>query len=500
MNPDFLVIGAGVAGLRAAIELAEAGQVLVVAKDSLRESSSEYAQGGVAVALSDDDEVELHERDTLNAGDGLCDGAAVRTLVEEGPAAIQQLIDWGAEFDREGTKLAFTREGAHSRNRVLHAHGDSTGREIARTLYRKAASLPNVTFRSYAAATDLLLADGVCGASFHDARTKSDVAICARAVLLATGGLGSVFLNTTNPAVATGDGVAMAYRAGAEIGDIEFVQFHPTALHVEGAPRFLISEAMRGEGAYLRNADGERFMERYHPLKELAPRDVVARAIVAEIDRTGAGHVYLDLTHREPGFVRGRFPRIYETCLRYGVDFERQPAPVAPAAHYAMGGVRTDLDGRTTIPRLFAAGEVASTGVHGANRLASNSLLEGVVFGARAGRAMRVSAAALGTVPAPEPEGGSAGSAEQTQRVAWEKCGIVRDGKGLREACEWLARRPPAEGSEARNMREVALLIARCALAREESRGAHFRTDYPEKRAEFAKHSVVGKDAEIVFR
>jgi L-aspartate oxidase len=500
MNPDFLVIGAGVAGLRAAIELAEAGQVLVVAKDSLRESSSEYAQGGVAVALSDDDEVELHEQDTLNAGDGLCDGAAVRTLVEEGPAAIQQLIEWGAEFDREGTKLTFTREGAHSRNRVLHAHGDSTGQEIARALYHKAASLPNVTFRSYATATDLLLADGVCGASFHDAKTMSDVAICARGVLLATGGLGSVFLNTTNPAVATGDGVAMAYRAGAEIGDIEFVQFHPTALHVEGAPRFLLSEAMRGEGGYLRNADGDRFMERYHPLKELAPRDVVARAIVSEMNRTGAGHVYLDLTHREAGFVRGRFPRIYETCLRYGVDFEKQPAPVAPAAHYAMGGVRTDLDGRTTLPRLFAAGEVACTGVHGANRLASNSLLEGVVFGTRAGRALRESAAALRIVPMREPETGGEAAAGQTQRVAWEKCGIVRDATGLREACEWLERRSPPERSQERNMREVALLIARCALAREESRGAHFRTDYPAKRAEFAKQSVVQKDTGIAFR
>src|ERR1035437_8357308 len=312
MNPDFLVIGAGVAGLRAAIELAEAGQVLVVAKDSLRESSSECAQGGGAGAWSDDDEVELHERDTLNAGDGLCNRAAVHTLVEEGPAAIQQLIGWGAEFDGEGTRLAFTREGAHSRNRVLHALGDSTGRDIARTLYHKAASLPNVTFRSYRAATDLLLAEGVCGASFPDAKSLSDVAICARGVLLATGGLGNVFLNTTNPVVATGDGVAMAYRAGAEIGDIEFVQFHPTALYVEGAPRFLLSEAMRGEGAYLRNADGDRFMERYHPLKELAPRDVVARAIVAEMARTGAPHVLLDLTHREAGFVRGRFPRIYE--------------------------------------------------------------------------------------------------------------------------------------------------------------------------------------------
>ena len=240
-------------------------------------------------------------------------------------------------------------------------------------------------------------------------------------------------------------------------------------------------------------------MERYHPLKELAPRDVVARAIVAEMKRTGATHVYLDLTHRQAGFVRGRFPRIYETCLRYGVDFEKQPAPVAPAAHYAMGGVRTDLEGRTSVAGLFAAGEVACTGVHGANRLASNSLLEGVVFGARAGRAMRESAASVRTVPAPEPEGEGAATADETRRVAWEKCGIVRDGKGLREACEWLAR-PAAEGSEERNMREVALLIARCALAREESRGAHFRTDYPQKRAEFAKHSVVRKDAEIVFR
>ena len=284
MNPDFLVIGAGVAGLRAAIELAEAGTVLVVAKDSLRESSSEYAQGGIAVALSDDDEVELHEQDTLYAGDGLCDPVAVRTLVEEGPAAIQELIEWGAAFDREGNKLAFTREGAHSRDRILHAHGDSTGREIARTLYQKACSLPKVTFRSYAATTELLVEDGVGGATMYDAKTQSEFPIRARAVLLATGGLGRVFLNSTNPEVATGDGVAMAYRAGAEISDIEFVQFHPTALAVEGAPRFLLSEALRGEGALLRNSRGERFMERYHELLELAPRDVVARAIVERDD------------------------------------------------------------------------------------------------------------------------------------------------------------------------------------------------------------------------
>jgi L-aspartate oxidase len=510
MNPDFLVIGAGVAGLRAAIELAEAGTVLVVAKESLRESSSEYAQGGIAVALSDDDEVELHEQDTLYAGDGLCDPIAVRTLVEEGPAAIQELIEWGAAFDRAGSKLAFTREGAHSRNRILHAQGDSTGREIARTLYHKASSLPNVTFRSYAATTELLLEDGVAGAMIWDADARSEFPISARAVLLATGGLGRVFLNTTNPDVATGDGVAMAYRAGAEIGDIEFVQFHPTALAVEGAPRFLLSEALRGEGALLRNTRGERFMERYHPLGELAPRDVVARAIVSEMSRTGAPHVFLDLTHRGETFIRQRFPRIYETCLRYGVNIGLDPAPVAPAAHYAMGGVRTDLDGRTNVARLFAAGEAACTGVHGANRLASNSLLEGVVFGIRAGRAMRGAPGTdQGGQPLPNGRGSDSASEPRPlgsgrlladiQRIAWENCGIVRSADGLREAAVQLEALAP-QLPEEHNMRQVALLIARCALARQESRGAHFRTDYPETREAFARHSVVAREADVAFR
>src|ERR1017187_8943645 len=475
MNPDFLVIGAGVAGMRAAIELAEAGPVLVVAKDSLRESSSEYAQGGIAVALSDDDEVALHEQDTLYAGDGLCDRAAVHTLVEEGPAAIQDLIDWGAEFDREGQQLSFTREGAHSRNRILHAHGDSTGREIARTLYKKAASLGNIRFESYSAITDLLIAgDRAAGAVIFDEKSGVLRDVRSRAVLLATGGLGRVFKETTNPDVATGDGVAMAWRAGAEIGNIEFVQFHPTALHVEGAPRFLLSEALRGEGALLRNKDGEAFMKRYHALGDLAPRDVVSRSIVTEMRRTNSPHVWLDLTSRDADFIRHRFPRIYETCLAYGLDLARDPAPVHPAAHYAMGGVLSDLEGRSSLAGLYAAGEVACTGVHGANRLASNSLLEAVVFGLRAGRTMSALGAeqAEGAVKRPEMLAPKMGERE-IRELTWEDCGIVRDCAGLKRAIQTLRATeweplgmPTLAAVERRNIHQVAELIARCALWR----------------------------------
>jgi len=506
MNTDFLVIGAGVAGLRAATELAEAGNVLVVAKESLQESSSEYAQGGIAVALSDDDEVSLHEQDTIYAGDGLCNRAAVRALVEEGPGAIQQLIEWGAAFDRDEGGLSFAREAAHSRSRVLHAQGDSTGREIARTLRRTAASLPNVTFRSYAATIDLLMEDGVTGAMLYDAAARSTVTVTARAVLLATGGLGRVYSNTTNPDVATGDGVAMAWRAGAELSDLEFVQFHPTALHLDAAPRFLLSEALRGEGGVLRNRAGERFMKRYHTLADLAPRDVVARAIVTEMKRTGSPDVLLDLTRLDGAFLRERFPRIFETCLSYGVDIGREPVPVRPAAHYAMGGVRTDLHGRSSVARLFAAGEAACTGVHGANRLASNSLLEGVVFGARAGRAMRESVSApLSLRGRAEPFAPPASQPAGIRQLVWEQCGIVRCGDGLRDAVQHFEEDsgPIAEftpqRAEVRNLLQVALLIARCALAREESRGAHFRTDFPARRAVFERHSVIGRNAGIRF-
>ncbi len=468
--------------MRAAIELADSGTVLVIAKDSLRESSSEYAQGGIAAALNDDDRVELHEQDTIYAGDGLCNVEAVHVLVEEAPAAIQQLIEWGAEFDREGSKLIFAREGAHSRNRVLHAHGDSTGHEIARTLYHKAASLPSVRFETYSAVMDL----SETGAVALQESSGELQEIRARSVLLATGGLGCVYRETTNPAVATGDGVAMAWRVGAEISNMEFVQFHPTALHIEGAPRFLLSEALRGEGAVLRNRHGEAFMGRYHEMKDLAPRDVVSRAIVAEMQRTDSPHVWLDLTAKGSQFIHERFPRIFETCLALGLELGREAAPVHPAAHYAMGGVSTDLDGRTSIPGLYAAGEVACTGVHGANRLASNSLLEGLVFGARAGRAMRTSP----QFSAARPEWIVPQVDVTTLRdLAWNHCGILRNRAGLESAISALSKipmdaglRPALSAIELRNIYEVVGMIARSALIREESRGAHYRTDFPEKK------------------
>ncbi len=507
IRTDFLVIGAGVAGLRAAIELAGAGEVLVVAKDSLAESSSEYAQGGVAVALSDEDDMSLHEADTLAAGDGLCEPEAVRVLVSEGPPRIEELIRWGAEFDREGPRLLFAREGAHSRSRVLHSHGDSTGREIARTLYRRAASLPGIRFEGYTAVADLLLEEGrVAGALILDARRGRLLAMKARATLLATGGLGRVYSDTTNPDVATGDGVAMAWRAGAVISDIEFVQFHPTALHVEGAPRFLLSEALRGEGALLLNQRGERFMPRYHPMVELAPRDVVSRAIVAEMRREGAPHVWLDISGRGADFVKKRFPRIHSTCLAYAIDLDRQPAPVRPAAHYAMGGVWTDLDGRTSMEGLWAAGEAACTGVHGANRLASNSLLEGVVFGARAGRSMREARLdpPVRFAP-PSPLDAPVLPLDELRRLAMERLGIVRCADSLRSALEALEKAsaasiPPAgrDPLERANTRTVLQLIARAALARQESRGAHFRTDFPGKSPSMRAHSRIRRGREEV--
>ena len=505
---DFIVVGAGIAGLRAAIDLAPAGHVLVLAKRELSESATQYAQGGIAAALSDEDEIGLHLQDTLSAGDGLCNEEAARVLVGEGPERIEELIAWGTEFDRNGSKLVFAREGAHSRNRILHAHGDSTGREIGRALWLKTKALKNITLLEFEFATELCTEDGrVTGLSVMNEKGARKQ-VRASAVLLATGGLGQVYRETTNPGVATGDGVAMAYRAGAEISDMEFVQFHPTALYVPGAPRFLLSEALRGEGAYLRNMELARFMPKYHDMAELAPRDVVARAIAHELERVNRpdAAVYLDLTHLKAERVRSRFPTIYATCMQYNIDIASELVPVRPAAHYAMGGVRTDLNGQTSMPGLFSAGEVACTGVHGANRLASNSLLEGLVYGARAAQAMREKAAAprKHSATAAPPSANTNGQTAETERfiktvqsLMWQHVGVVREGKGLREVVAALSalRAPTGDrrAHEAANILQAGLLIARSALAREESRGAHYRLDYPLKNeAKFRKHSVVG--------
>ncbi len=517
-SPDYIVLGSGVAGLRAAIELARDGRVAVLTKDRLDESNTEYAQGGVAVAMSDDDEISLHYEDTLNAGAGLCDEYAVRVLVEEGPRYITELIEWGAQFDREGEALAFTQEAAHSRRRILHAHGDSTGREIVRALIAHARKQENIQLVAHAATIGLIVEAGRCvGVSFVDPNESLLREMYARATVLATGGAGQIFAQTTNPSIATGDGMAMAYAAGAAMSDMEFVQFHPTALALEDAPRFLLTEALRGEGAILRNHQGEAFARNYDDRGELAPRDIVARAIVAEMERTGAPCMYLDLTHLKADFLRERFPNIFETCLRYGLDITKDRLPVSPAAHYVMGGVKTDTRGRTTLVGLYAAGEVACTGVHGANRLASNSLLEGLVFGARAGAAaIEYSAQKLpqGIALTPElhqriemlqmskqelnrisskrqskssPVGFDLAQwrldpriKKRAQEIMWRNAGLIRRAEDLRGAVDELARMVKEKVNErTRNFVILAKLMAEAALWREESRGGHFREDFP---------------------
>jgi len=530
-HADYAVVGSGIAGLRAAIELSAAGSVLVLAKSNLSDSATAWAQGGIAVALSDEDEIGLHEQDTLKAGDGLCRPEAVALLVEEGPKYITQLIEWGTEFDRAGTKLAFTREAAHSRSRILHAHGDSTGREISRALLARAHTIPHLHLRAHAFTTELIVEQGrVAGLRFIDETDGSRHELRAGAVMLATGGLGQIYRETTNPEVATGDGMAIAYDAGAVLSDMEFMQFHPTALAIKGAPRFLLSEALRGEGGVLRNIDLERFMKRYNEAQELAPRDIVARAIVSEMRRTQSEHVFLDMTEKSEEFLKKRFPRIYETCLSYGLDLATDMAPVCPAAHYMMGGVKTDLWGRTSLPGLYAAGETAATGVHGANRLASNSLLEGLVFGARAGQAMMKEApagkrhpGALPGSPAPLP-GNASGAQKENAKASekpsaacallgkirdlmWREAGIMRNGKELGDAIKQLQamEMPKSEKSgrathELRNLHTLALVMARSALAREESRGSHYRSDFPYRNDEdFNKHSAAQKGKDVRF-
>jgi len=498
---DFLIIGGGIAGLRAAIALAPAGRVLILTKAEAAESNTGYAQGGIAAALGADDSPALHAADTIRAGDGLCDEDAVRVLVEEGPGYVRELVAWGTEFDCDADRrLTLGLEAAHSARRILHA-GDATGREIARAMWARVVTLASVQRISHALVTELLVENGVVGGVRFFDRDGRRHDLRARSTLLATGGAGQVFRETTNPAVATGDGVALAYHAGARVTDLEFVQFHPTALNQPGAPRFLISEALRGEGARLVNGKGIAFMKRYHADGDLAPRDVVARAIVQEGER--AGPVFLTLAHLDQTLVRRRFPTIAEMCRHIGLDLATDPIPVGPAAHYMMGGIETDAWGRASLPGLFAAGETACTGVHGANRLASNSLLEGLVFGARAAHAMIGPSEAAAPMSdrreaagppatARDGTGDALPDSDAVRDLMWRDVGLFRTRATLEPAVARLTsaylreRRAidPVSTADAGawrrfNLLTVAWLVARAALRREESRGGHFREDFP---------------------
>ncbi|MFQ5508158.1 MAG: L-aspartate oxidase [Leptospirillia bacterium] len=499
IETDFLIIGAGIAGLRAAIELSEAGRVTVVSKG---DSCSVLAQGGVAVAQHEGSEDSLHLEDTLRAGKGQCDPEAARVMVSEGPERIAELVRWGACFDRdEAGGFALAQEGAHSRRRILRAGGDATGKEIVRVLRGEAERKENIRWLDGRVATELLVDQGRCVGVLLAAPKGGEadaLAVSARAVLLASGGAGQVYRRTSNPPTATGDGIAMAMRAGARLRDMEFVQFHPTVL-AEPYPPFLLSEAMRGEGGVLRNRDGEAFMRRYHPMAELASRDEVSRAIWHEMQRDDAGVVFLDMTAISAEVLEKRFPTIFRTCRDLGLDISTTLIPVVPSAHFLMGGVRVDDWGQSTLPGLFAVGEAACSGVHGANRLASNSLLEALVFGARAARAA-VRAGAGGRVGAKRVEAIASelaahrepGAAERArsvrpalQEIMWKHVGVVRNAQGLHHALSWIDREIAkfpydpfdCEGIECLNLLGVARAIADSALCRTEALGAHFRSD-----------------------
>jgi L-aspartate oxidase len=506
---DYVIVGSGIAGLYAALLAREHGSVLVLTKSSIDECNTRYAQGGIAAPIGPDDSPELHLQDTLVAGNGLVNEEAARILTSEAADRIADLVRYGVPFDTEEGEMALGREGAHSRSRIVHAGGDSTGQHIELTL-SGLARMSRVTILEHCLARDIGVESGaVGGLEALDASTGTSEEFECRFLILATGGCGQLYRVSTNPQVATGDGVALAYRAGAEVMDMEFIQFHPTALRLPGVPAFLISEAVRGEGGLLRDESGRRFMPDYDPQAELAPRDVVARAIVAEMTRLGSDHVYLDVTHLPPEKVSSRFPQIYRFCLDHGLDITREPIPVSPAAHYTMGGVRTNTWGETNLAGLYACGEVACMGLHGANRLASNSLLETVVFAKRVVQRTRESPRTAApaapdarplapAVPAEAPPA----SRTAVQALMWKEAGIIRDGPTLGGAARLLAAWELALGEssdrpsqELANLALVGRLVTEAALEREESRGAHYRRDFPEPRPEWLRHIVFRRHA-----
>ena len=478
---DVLVIGGGVAGLRAGLGIPDTHRVLVVTKDEVQESNSNYAQGGIAGVLAPEDHFDDHIADTLAAGKGLCNAQVVDQIIREAPERIAELIAWGTEFDRIDGEVALTREGGHSHARIVHALGDATGREVMRAVISHARTRANLRIWQNSFTIDLLTHEGRCRGAIVWDRRRGPSLVWARATVLATGGAGQLFRETTNPPIATGDGHAVAYRAGAELRDMEFMQFHPTVLYIAGSSRHLLTEALRGEGAYLRDRNGYRFMPEYHPDAELAPRDDVSKAITLQMAKTQHPSVYLDLSHLDPIYIRDRFPGIAELCRTFDLDVARDPIPVRPGAHYMVGGVTVDLDGKTTIPGLWAAGEVTSSGLHGANRLASNSLLEGLVHGARAAEdIVRHLAGAANPLEVPpitasvppilrEPLD-IADIRNSLRALMWRSVGITREAKGLAEAAEQVDRwcryvLPPSFDDPAGWTLQNMLIVARLMIA-----------------------------------